>query len=174
MTWRQIYGWDCSHDFVSLVVGGIVGVLIGNAVNRKTVGFWFGLFLGPIGWIIVLLLPRKEQDNKQKQIVAAMKRPERNFDSDDYKIWLGKTYNVQQSELFDKFECLDQLFESLEEALKYADQLDREKEVSERKKEEANVKAEESGKEKEEEKTTWMLVGLVLVFLFTVFSLVID
>ena len=121
---------------ISLVVGGTVGVLIGNAVNRKTAGFWFGLFLGPIGWIIVLLLPRKESANKQTQVVAVTKRPERNLDNDDYKIWLGKTYNIQKNELFEKFECEEQLFESLEEALIFADEKDRAEEEDEKENEE--------------------------------------
>lgn len=35
---------------------GIIGALIGGSVRgRNVAGFWWGFFLGPIGWIIVLL-----------------------------------------------------------------------------------------------------------------------
>lgn len=38
------------------IVMGIVGALIGNAARgRSSAGFWWSFFLGPIGWIIVLL-----------------------------------------------------------------------------------------------------------------------
>ena len=145
---------------ISLVVGGTVGVLIGNAVNRKTAGFWFGLFLGPIGWIIVLLLPRKGSAIKQTQVVAVTKRPERNLDNDDYKIWLGKTYNIQKNELFEKFECEEQLFESLEEALIFADKKEGEKEEDEKENEEKKERVEQG-----ENLMIFVFLCLLLVFL---------
>jgi ribosomal protein L7/L12 len=37
---------------------GLIGAVLGSMVKRTSAGFWLGLLLGPIGWIIVLLLPR--------------------------------------------------------------------------------------------------------------------
>lgn len=45
---------------LGLVVGGIVGLLIGNAKNRPLVGLLLGAILGCIGWIIIAVLPRKD------------------------------------------------------------------------------------------------------------------
>ncbi|HUP21317.1 MAG TPA: hypothetical protein VNB06_00075 [Thermoanaerobaculia bacterium] len=36
---------------------GIVGFAIGKRKHRPEAGFWWGLFLGPIGWLIVGLGP---------------------------------------------------------------------------------------------------------------------
>ena len=41
----------------SMVMGGI-GALIGKQVQKQSQGFWYGAFLGTLGWIIVLLLPK--------------------------------------------------------------------------------------------------------------------
>ena len=38
------------------IVMGIIGAVIGSAARgRSSAGFWWSFFLGPIGWIIVLL-----------------------------------------------------------------------------------------------------------------------
>ena len=37
-------------------VGGLVGALIGSGKGRAAAGFWLGLLLGVIGWIIVAFL----------------------------------------------------------------------------------------------------------------------
>ena len=123
--------------FVFLWFGmGIVGSVLGAIVEKVVAGFFLGFFLGPIGWIIVLLLPR---DQESKKVPIAQKtepekradRPERNLESNAYKIWLGKTYNIQKNELFEKYEYDENLFETLEEALSYVDQKDREREEAE-------------------------------------------
>ena len=41
--------------FIWLIMG-LIGYAIGNGKGRGTAGFFLGLFLGFIGWIIVLLL----------------------------------------------------------------------------------------------------------------------
>jgi hypothetical protein len=45
----------------ALFINAIIGSIIGSFVDKALPGFWFGLLLGPIGWIIVLLLPRNEE-----------------------------------------------------------------------------------------------------------------
>ena len=37
-------------------VGGLVGALIGSGKGRAAAGFWLGLLLGIIGWIIVAFM----------------------------------------------------------------------------------------------------------------------
>ena len=111
---------------------GIMGSVLGAIVSKVIAGFFLGFFLGPIGWIIVFLLPR---DQESKEVSAAQKteprkrtdRPERNLESNAYRFWLGKTYNIQKNELFEKYEYDNDLFGTLEEALLGADQKDREK-----------------------------------------------
>ena len=113
------------------IISGVIGAFLGGSVNKGTAGFWLGLFLGPIGWIIVLLLPRETSNSPQtpkerpsSQTKSTKERPPRDLTSDVYKIWLGKQYEITRNELFDKFECDGKLFESLDAALKYADELE--------------------------------------------------
>jgi RNA polymerase subunit RPABC4/transcription elongation factor Spt4 len=40
---------------LSLLFLGVIGGLIGRAKGRATSGFWWGFFLGPMGWLIVAL-----------------------------------------------------------------------------------------------------------------------
>jgi hypothetical protein len=97
---------------------GVIGLVFGAIVGKLVAGFFLGLFLGPIGWIIVFLLPR-DAPPKQSQ----GKRPERDLGSDAYKVWLGKQYNITKNDLFDKYECDGELFRTLNAALEYADTL---------------------------------------------------
>ena len=121
--------------FLSAFASSIIGAIIGSMVNRGGSGFLLGFFLGPIGWIIVLLLPREETDNTQEESVARLERPEQNLDNDDYKIWLGKTYNIQRNELFEQFECDGKLFSTLQEALGFAHEKESQRENLKKEKE---------------------------------------
>ena len=108
------------------IVSGVIGAFLGGSVNKGTAGFWLGLFLGPIGWIIVLLLPRETSNSPQTQTQTQKpkERLTRDLSSDEYKVMLGKKYEITRNELFDKFESDGKLFESLDAALKYADELE--------------------------------------------------
>jgi len=116
------------------IISGVIGAFLGGSVNKGTAGFWLGLFLGPIGWIIVLLLPRETSNSPQipsptptqtpAQTQKPKERPPRDLTSDEYKVMLGKKYEISRNELFDQFECDGKLFESLDDALKYADELE--------------------------------------------------
>lgn len=45
---------------VGLFIMGIIGVVVARAKNRSDAeGFWFGLLLGPLGLVIVALLPSR-------------------------------------------------------------------------------------------------------------------
>ena len=58
------------------IVGGLVGLAIGSGKGRKAAGFWFGFFLGFIGWIVVAVMqstPQAEADRITK--VALIQKP---------------------------------------------------------------------------------------------------
>jgi len=39
------------------LLGGAIGAAIGERKHRKSGGFWWGFFLGPLGWLIVAVGP---------------------------------------------------------------------------------------------------------------------
>lgn len=41
---------------VGFLVSGLIGWAVGSAKGNGGSGFWWGLFLGPIGWIITALM----------------------------------------------------------------------------------------------------------------------
>jgi hypothetical protein len=48
---------DISVIFLLAVFGGLIGAAIGNHKGRGVAGFFFGLFLGPLGWFIIAIGP---------------------------------------------------------------------------------------------------------------------
>jgi hypothetical protein len=44
---------------ILFLVSGGIGAAIGSSKNRAGLGFVLGLLLGCLGWIIILLIPRK-------------------------------------------------------------------------------------------------------------------
>ena len=113
------------------LVSTAIGAALGASVNRSGMGAILGLFLGPIGWIIVLLLPREANELTTKAHQSASMPPP-NLSDDAYRIWLGKTFHIARNDLFEKYECDDKLFETLEEALAHAHQLNSQKLAKER------------------------------------------
>ena len=118
--------------FISCLVSGLVGLILGSQVEKTGQGFLLGFFLGPFGWIIVFLLPRDQERrvvyaSQTTEPVKRPSRPDRDLENDSYKVWLGKTYDIKKNELFEKYEFDGNLFESLREALSAADKKDREK-----------------------------------------------
>ena len=118
--------------FFAGLVTGVIGMLLGITVDKGGAGFWLGAFLGPIGWIIVLLLPRDiesesghSQSAPQRNIPAPLPE-DTNISSNSYRLYLGKKYNIQRNDLFQQFECKEELFESLDAALAFADELEKE------------------------------------------------
>ena len=127
--------------FFAGLVTGAVGAFLGSIVGKGGAGFWLGAFLGPLGWIIVFLLPRDSEDKKDSHSQSApqMNIPapppeDTDLSSDSYRLYLGKKYDIQRNDLFQQFECKEKLFESLDEAMVFADELEA-KERMEKKKE---------------------------------------
>ena len=120
---------DTGFLIIAWIVSGVIGLVLGAIVDKWGAGFFLGLLLGPIGWIIVFLLPRDTQTQVANgESTPASKptssRPEQDLDSDAYRIWLGKQYGITKNDLFDKYECDEKLFETLDEALIYAHHLE--------------------------------------------------
>ena len=55
---------------------------------------------------------------------------DRNLDAAKYKIHLSEKYDIKKNDLFEKYVCLDEMFDTLDEALSYADKADRESEAA--------------------------------------------
>ena len=105
---------------VSALLCGCIGMALGSTVDRGGMGFILGLLLGPVGWIVVLLLPRETIVSNSATTTSHMEP--KDLSDDAYKIWLGKTYDISKNELFEKYECDGRLFETLDEALQHADE----------------------------------------------------
>ena len=118
---------------VGLFASCFIGGMIGSSVNRFGVGLLLGI-LGPIGWIIVLLLPRDSlqktpthsasnpsQDDKKQVMTAPATR---DLADDGYKLYLAEKYSIQRNDVFEKFVCEDTMFPTLAEALTHADSLE--------------------------------------------------
>lgn len=126
---------DWAFFWIIWAVFGIVGGILGSSVNKSKLGFLLGVCLGPIGWVIVLLLPRRtEVQAEATSAGGALNQadtstaPKRNLDNDAYKVWLGKYYDIKKNHLFEKYELGGSLFETLDDALSYADKLEGERE----------------------------------------------
>ncbi len=37
----------------AILISGLIGMFIGSSKNKGTSGFWWGVFLGPLGWLIM-------------------------------------------------------------------------------------------------------------------------
>ena len=118
--------------FFAGLISGVIGLLLGMIVDKNAAGFLLGAFLGPIGWIIVFLLPRDSEDKKdshsqsaQQSNIPAPPPKDTDLSSDSYRLYLGKKYDIQRNDLFQQFECKEKLFESLDEAMVFADELEK-------------------------------------------------
>ncbi|MDA8794992.1 hypothetical protein N9O33_04610 [Gammaproteobacteria bacterium] len=133
------------YIFFAGLVTGAVGAVLGSIVGKGGAGFWLGAFLGPLGWIIVFLLPRDSEDKKDSHSQSApqMNIPapppeDTDLSSDSYRLYLGKKYDIQRNDLFQRFECKEKLFESLDEAMVFADELEARERIERKKTESKN------------------------------------
>lgn len=52
---------------------------------------------------------------------------DRDLDAAKYKLHLSEKYDIKKNDLFEKYVCLDEMFDTLDEALSHADKTDRER-----------------------------------------------
>jgi len=88
----------------------------------------------------VFLLPRDSEDKKDSHSQSAPQSnipapPPKDTDlsSDSYRLYLGKKYDIQRNDLFQQFECKEKLFESLDEAMVFADELEARERIEKKK-----------------------------------------
>jgi len=48
---------------VGCIITGAIGAYVGRTKGRQTEGMLFGILLGPLGWIIVLLMPENKSSH---------------------------------------------------------------------------------------------------------------
>ena len=46
-----------SYLLLWCLIGGLIGLLIGQTKGRAGAGFFFGMLLGPLGWLVVAAGP---------------------------------------------------------------------------------------------------------------------
>ena len=156
-------------------ISGIVGFFLGMVVEKSTAGFFLGALLGPIGWIIIFLLPREDRPLPplSPPSTRQQEQPTRDLESDAYRIWLGKTHSISKNDLFEKYECKGKLFATLEEALIYADELEHHRQVNLQRlkaSQEANEIKQIRDVGPEGEMTTGLKVLLILLFFGSVIA----
>lgn len=54
---------------------------------------------------------------------------DRNLDAASYKLHLSEKFDIKKNELFEQYVCLDEMFDTLDEALAHADKTDRERQA---------------------------------------------
>jgi len=59
---------------VGCIIGGAIGAYVGRTKGRQTEGMLFGALLGPLGWIIVLLMPAVQSSASKGVSDAYLKR----------------------------------------------------------------------------------------------------
>lgn len=105
----------------SIILFGIVGVFV--AKNRGVagrIGFFLGIFLGPLGVIIVALLKEGTGIISSGAVYCG----ERDVFSDQYRLWLINKYGIQRNLVLDRFVINSQVFENLDDALAFANNLE--------------------------------------------------
>ena len=152
-------------------INGVVGALLGTTIDKLGVGFIFGFFLTPLGWILLFLLPRQRpSEDVLKKRLLLKRRPERNVASDSYRLWLAEMYGIKKNEVFGKYSSdLASLYETLDEALHAADERETERE-------EIRLKAKEANKRKGTIQTLMLIplaifASILIVFLLVLISL---
>jgi len=114
---------------VGCCIFGGIGALLGSTVNKGAAGLFLGVALGPIGWILVLLLPRgipqSSTQSENRQDFPEEPPCERDLALDAYQIWLVKKYRIQKNEVLGKYIYKERLFATIDDVLVFVDSLER-------------------------------------------------
>ena len=114
---------------ISAVVFGILGTVIAqNKGVSRTAGFWWGFLLGPVGLIVVALLnpePQASISIRTSDRFSAVDGVEYDTSNDSYRLWLVRKYGIEKNDTLGKFIVGTSVLNDLEEALSFADNLER-------------------------------------------------
>lgn len=61
---------DLPYLLFSAIICGLIGYAIGNARGRPGAGFFWGAFLGPLGWLVLLVGPNYKKDKETAELKA--------------------------------------------------------------------------------------------------------
>lgn len=177
-----------SYLTVGLLIAGVVFGAIGVWIAERngassTAGFLFGAFLGPFGLIIVALLGPRPMSGPRPSFSRAELRGPADLTNDSYKLWLASEYQIRKHEGLGAYVCESELFDSTEEALARAHQLEGAKRAAQRQSDELRS-IEEATREEERKHqhikrraalrawTPYLLVAIAIVAVGTGYWLV--
>ncbi len=131
---------------VSLVFGFIGTLIAENKGVSLGSGFFLSAFLGPIGLIITALLspsptgtqPKPTQPKPKKVLTEPA-----NLADADYRIWLTEEYSITKNDVLGQFYCSNRLFDTADEAVAHAHELETQKCNAEREKQQAEKERQE-------------------------------
>lgn len=140
---------------IAIIVGlvfGFIGTLIAeNKGVSLGLGFFLSAFLGPIGLIITALLspsPTGTQPKPKKVLTEPA-----NLADADYRIWLTEEYSITKNDVLGQFYCSNRLFDTADEAVAHAHELETQKCNAEREKQQAEKERQE--KNERERRAQW-------------------
>lgn len=112
--------------FLIVLVSSIAFAFAGSFVAKnkgisQRTGVLFGLFLGPIGLIIVALL---SPASTSRVPPSAQFSGDRDLNGDKYQLWLTQKYDITRNDTLGRYVVADKSFATLEEALRRADHLE--------------------------------------------------
>ena len=126
--------------FFSCLICGLIGKKLASEKGRGVAGFWLSFLFGPIGIVIALLLQPSKYFTEQASVNVRdensnnrVYHEERNIQIGKYQLFLTEKYSIQKNATLEKYVIGDSLFESLDDALRFAD--DKEKEIDKKEKE---------------------------------------
>lgn len=130
---------------ISAIVFGAFGSMIANNKGVDgTTGFLLGAFLGPVGCLITVFLSPQQTDDKRSFSPVPLKsapkstEPEiQSLENAQYRLWLVSKYAIERNDVLGEVICGEKSFKSVDEALQFADGIEKAKRAD------AKAKAEE-------------------------------
>jgi hypothetical protein len=168
------FNMDVSVSTPSTYVPGLGSVGGGDVVNLDLIAkrqnhLIVAALVTIVGVLLALFAP-----NPSTEIKDPSKNRKKNFDglrdvaSDPYRVWLVDFYDIQRNDVLDRFVFDQQTFETLDDALMSAHEIENEKQIKAKEKAEAYRLASEKSQaewEKDRAKTFGIFIGLFLIIL---------
>ena len=103
-----------------------VAILASNRGRSGIAWFLVSILISPLlGLIFVLVMKNMADEQAESKLEEEISfAGERNLENDSYKIYLTKKYSIEKNEVLGKFVCDDRLFDTVDDALKQAMDID--------------------------------------------------